>query len=186
MTLLSPPFPRLRVAPRRHDGSPKFSYPVSALELSEKRWVLHGVFGPEVGPHSERLGFYPGDHTIEFYVVGDWANVYAVFSPDGQARGFYCNIGTPPEREGDSVIYTDLDIDLLVRADGSHMVLDEDEYQERADRFGYTAETRARVAATLRELVGRAERRAAPFDGVEARAFFEHARGGASDQAGAI
>ena len=99
----APRFPRLTVAPRRFDGTPKFRYPVDGLELGATRWVVHGVFGPEVGPHSDRLGFYPGDHTIEFYTPGVWSNVYAVLSPAGAPRGFYCNLGMPPTFEGDEI-----------------------------------------------------------------------------------
>jgi hypothetical protein len=175
-------FPRLYVAPRRYDGTPKFRYPVDGLELGDTRWVVHGVFGPEIGPHSARLGFYPGDHTIEFYLATAWSNVYAVLSPAGEPRGYYCNLGTPARREGDEIRYTDLDLDLLVRPDGRYMVMDEDEYQERAARFGYPADMRAQVAAALADLIAAVERAAPPFDGREARAFFERATGRAPER----
>lgn len=177
MSVAGPPFPRLYVAPRRYDGSPKFRYPVDGLELGPIRWVVHGVFGPEIGPHSDRLGFYPADHTIEFYTAGAWSNVYAVFSPTGLARGYYCNLGTPPERARDEITYTDLDLDVLVWPDGRHAVLDEDEYEERAARYAYPPAVRAGVAAALADLIAAVERRAPPFDGAEARAFFELAVG---------
>lgn len=166
------PFPRLTVAPRRYDGSPKFRYPVDGLELGPPRWVVHGRFGPEIGPHSARLGFYPGDHTIETYHAGRWSNVYAVFSPGGELRGYYCNLATPARCEGDEITYVDLDLDLLVRPDGVHLVLDQEEYEERIIRFGYPAELQASVGAALAELVAAIEERAPPFDGAEARAFF--------------
>lgn len=162
---------RVFVAPRRYDGSAKFRYPVDSLESNDRRWVVHGIFGPEIGPHSERLGFFPGDHTIEFYPIDCWWNVYAVFSPTGLLRGYYCNIGQPPYRDGDAIVYVDLDLDLLVRADGSQVVMDEEEYQQRAERFGYSCEVRQRVQAALDELIALATARAAPFDGLEARAL---------------
>jgi hypothetical protein len=173
----APRFPRLVVAPRRYDGSPKFRYPVDGLELSATRWVAHGVFGPEVGPHSDRLGFYPGDHTIEFYTPGVWSNVYAVLSPAGEPRGFYCNLAMPPTLTGDEIAYVDLDLDLLVRPDRSYTVLDEDEYAERAARYGYPPAVRAAVAAALAALIDAVERRQPPFDWAEASAFFDLATG---------
>jgi protein associated with RNAse G/E len=163
------------VTPCRYDGSPKFRYPVDALALDDRRWVVHGVFGPEIGSHSGRLGFYPGDHTIEFYLVETWWNAYAVFSPAGAPRGYYCNIATPPRREADAIVYTDLDLDLLVRPDGSAVVLDRDEYEERAARFGYPADLRRQVDAALAEVTALAERRADLFDGGEAAVFFRRA-----------
>lgn len=166
-------WPRLHVAPLRYDGSRKFRYPVDGLELGERRWVVHGVFGPEIGPHSGRLGFFPGDHTIEFYLPDRWWNVYAVFGPAAERRGYYCNVSTPAQRDGDEIVYTDLDIDLLVRADGSHLIMDEDEYHERAERMGYTAEVRQQVATAVEELVGAASQRLDLFDGVEALAFLD-------------
>jgi hypothetical protein len=171
MTADPPRFPRLYVAPRRYDGTPKFRYPVDGLELGPHRWVVHGVFGPEIGPHSGRLGFYPGDHTIEYYFAGQWSNIYAVLGPDGTRRGFYCNLGMPPERHGDEIRYTDLDLDLLVGPDGAHQVLDEDEYEERAARYGYPPPVRAAVAAALADLIDAVTAGRPPFDGVEAAAF---------------
>lgn len=163
-------FPRLYVAPRRADGAPKYRYPVDRLEAGERRWVVHGVFGPEIGPHSGRLGFYPGDHTIEFYPRDTWSNVYAVLSPAGEVRGYYCNLATPPHQDGDELIYTDLDLDLLVGPTGVHRLLDEEEYRARTARLG--AAVRAEVEAALAALIAAVEARQAPFDGVEARAFF--------------
>jgi hypothetical protein len=170
----------LIVAPRRYDGTLKFSYPVDALDLSPTRWVVHGVFGPEVEPHSQRLGFFPGDHTIEIYTPGRWSNVNAVFGPAGERRGFYCNLATPPERHGDEIRYTDLDLDLLVRADGSQVVLDEDEYAERADRYGYPPGVRAAVATALQDLSDAATAMRPPFDGLEAASFLRLALGPAA------
>jgi hypothetical protein len=175
VTSPSPSWPRLTVAPRRYDGSPKFRYPVDALEAGPRRWVLHGIFGPEIGPHSHRLGFYPGDHTIELYEAEQWFNVYAVFSPTGDLRGYYCNLATPPTQEHDELTYIDLDIDLLVRPDGRYEILDRDEYEERAARLGYPDDLRTRVEQALRELTDLIERRQPPFDGVEARRFFHRA-----------
>jgi protein associated with RNAse G/E len=98
--------------------------------------------------------------------------VYAVLSPAGEARGYYCNLGTPARREGDEIIYTDLDLDLLVGPDGTYRVMDEDEYEERAARYGYPDSVRQQVAGALADLIAAVEQRAAPFDGVEARTLF--------------
>jgi hypothetical protein len=184
MTTSAVGFPRLYVAPRRFDGTPKFRYPVDGLELGATRWVVHGVFGPEIGPHSQRLGFFPGDHTIEYYTAGRWSNVYAVFDPAGEARGFYCNLGTPPERVGDEIVYTDLDLDLLVRPSGEYAVLDQEEYEERAVRYGYPAEVRRVVAAALAALIAAVEQRQPPFDGREPRAFFQRVLAGRAARPG--
>jgi hypothetical protein len=170
-------FPRLYVAPRRYDGTPKFRYPVDALEIGAARWVVHGVFGPEIGPHSARLGFFPGDHTIEFYPAGVWSNVYAVIGPAGERRGYYCNLATPPALAGDEIVYTDLDLDLLVGPDGRRRLLDEDEYEERAARYGYPPAVREQVASALAALTAAAEAGRPPFDGAEAMAFFRLATG---------
>jgi hypothetical protein len=184
MTTGAAGFPRLYVAPRRFDGTPKFRYPVDGLELGATRWVVHGVFGPEIGPHSRRLGFFPGDHTIEYYTAGRWSNVYAVLGPAGEARGFYCNLGTPPARVGDEIVYTDLDLDLLVRPSGEYAVLDQEEYEERAARYGYPAEVRRAVAAALAALIAAVEQRQPPFDGREPRAFFQRVLAGRAARPG--
>jgi protein associated with RNAse G/E len=171
-------FPRLFVAPRRYDGSPKFRYPVDGLTLAADHWVVHGIFGPEIGPHSQRLGFFPGDHTIEFYRADVWWNVYAVFGPEGQRRGYYCNVGTPATRQADEIVYTDLDIDLLVGPTGAYRLMDEDEYAERAARLGYSDELRGNVQRAVDQLVAAAAAGADLFDGRAARDYFERMQSG--------
>jgi hypothetical protein len=168
-------FPWL-VALRRFDGSP-FRYPVDGLQVGVAGWVVHGVFGPEIGPHSGRLGFYPGDHTIEYYLAGRWSNINAVLGPAGEARGYYCNLATPSALVSDEIVYTDLDLDLLVQPSGTYTLLDEAEYEERAARYGYPPEVRAAVAAALADLIAAVERREPPFDGVEPAAFLRVVRG---------
>ena len=59
---------------------------------------------------------------------------------DHPAHPLYINIGTIPEWHGDRVTQVDLDLDVVRRADGSVSVLDEDEFAEHSERFGYPPE----------------------------------------------
>ena len=60
--------------------------------------------------------------------------------------------------------YVDLDIDVLVGSDGQYSILDVEEFEENAERFNLSAESRANAAAGLDELIKLISDRKFPFD----------------------
>jgi protein associated with RNAse G/E len=57
-----------------------------------------------------------------------------------------------------------LDIDILVQPDWSFQVLDLEEFEANALRFGYPDDLRQKVNATVDELISRIESRQFPFN----------------------
>lgn len=73
--------------------------------------------------------FEPGDYLYEHFYTERWYNVYELRSPDGQLKGWYCNITRPAVFAEDVIESEDLDIDLYVSPDRrTIVVLDEEEY----------------------------------------------------------
>lgn len=81
-----------------------------------------------------------GGTVLRHYAFGhDWFKVNVTFDPEGTlvetppgpdhpAFAFNCDIATPMHREGDTILATDLFIDVLVRRDGrTYHVKDEDD-----------------------------------------------------------
>lgn len=64
--------------------------------------------------------------TIAHYWMDRPYNVYH-WLVDGRTLAYYCNVAEPTEISESLVAYTDLVVDVLIRPDGSHLVLDEDE-----------------------------------------------------------
>lgn len=69
----------------------------------------------------------PGTFTIAYYYLDQPYNLYHWVTPDGQSLGYYFNMVKDVYKEGNRLSYTDLILDIFVRNDGSHTLLDADE-----------------------------------------------------------
>jgi len=98
----------------------------------------------------------PGAPVVWFTFRGLWHDVGRFHLRDGTFTGFYANVLTPVEMEGDRWRTTDLCLDVWMDAEGGVELLDEDELAE-AERHGWaTAETAARARGEAAALVERA------------------------------
>jgi uncharacterized protein len=119
----------------------------------------------EVDVEHELLGqIRGGTRTIEYYWLGRWYNIFRFLSEDGGTRLFYCNVNMPPKLEGDRLTYVDLDIDMLVQPDLSYEVLDLDEFEINAVRYGYPPQVREQAQEAVNELTSMITSRQFPFD----------------------
>jgi L-amino acid N-acyltransferase YncA len=77
------------------------------------------------------LVFEKGSELREFFSPRHPFNVFGVYAPDGDFRGWYGNVTWPAraEREGETLIlaWPDLVLDLVMLPDGSTIMLDDDE-----------------------------------------------------------
>ena len=153
----------VRVDSLKFDGRLHRSWPARLVRRDAALLVLEGAFETEV--RHALLGTIPaGTLSTEFYWTDRWHSVFRFRDPSGALRCYYCNVNRPAEF-GDGVLsFVDLDIDVLVAPDLSYTVLDEDEFEAHAARFGYDETLRARVREALAELLRMIETRAFPFD----------------------
>ncbi len=69
------------------------------------------------------------DPFYEIYFRDRWYNIFEIYDrDDGRLKGWYCNVTYPARIRRWDVTYRDLALDLLVFADGTRKVLDEDEF----------------------------------------------------------
>lgn len=80
--------------------------------------------------HHCRIYFWPGRrHTLlEFY------------EPDGRLRELYADISGPIEVVGDEIHFVDHELDVSMMAGEQPRIIDQDEFAEAAERYGYTDE----------------------------------------------
>ena len=124
--------------------------------------VLHAKFDVDVS--HEILGeIKKRTRTVEYYWLNRWYNVFCFLNKDGSTRLWYCNINTPPEFKDRVLTYVDLDIDIVVRADFSFQVLDMDEFETNARRYGYSDEEKRKAQKAVDELISMIETRQFPF-----------------------
>ena len=125
----------------------------------EARWVM-----PRVEVNG--LVFEPGDTLVEYFSPEHWFNAFRVIAPDGTVRGIYGNVTRPIDVSLDSggvvVTWHDLYLDVLLLADGSIHLCDEDELEdsgiEETDANLYRL-----ITDTAQAFIGLATERAFPF-----------------------
>ncbi len=105
-----------------------------------------------------------GTVSLEYYWLDRWYNIFRFINPDGELRNYYCNVNMPPTLDGEVLSYIDLDIDVLVEPDFSYKVLDQDEFEENAERYNYPEHVRRNARQAVTELIELIEDRKFPFN----------------------
>ena len=147
----------------KYDGSEHRSWRALLVKKEGSLIVLDAEFDEEI--RHDLLGtIAKGTNSLEYYWLDRWYNVFRFAEPDGQLRNFYCNINVPPDFSGQVLTYVDLDIDILVAPDRSYRILDRDDFERNAIRYGYSSAVRRNVTEALAELIDLIEARAFPFD----------------------
>lgn len=117
--------------------------------------------------HLTRGWSRPRNRLCDLYFWRDrWYNVYVNFTPQGVFTHFYCNIGLPPQISGTTVSFVDLDLDVVMRADGSVEVLDTDEFKQHTAEFGYPPDVQHRAREAVLDVLVHWRARRPPFDRV--------------------
>jgi protein associated with RNAse G/E len=146
----------------KYDGVEHRRWAATLLRQEDSLLVLDAKFEEEV--RHDLLGTIElGTLSLEYYWLDRWYNVFRFSDPSGKLRNYYCNVNVPPKFDGTILSYVDLDIDILVAADLSYRVLDLEEFEENAVRFGYSDEIRQNAQSALSELETLIERHRFPF-----------------------
>jgi uncharacterized protein len=113
----------------RPDGTEGTRYPGTVLPGRPGWLVAHAVWGRDrldLG----YLVFEPEDYFIEYFALHDPFNVFALYSDQGELKGWYCNVTHPTRVASNEVAWHDLYLDVIVYPDGQLLLLDEDELAE--------------------------------------------------------
>ena len=140
-------------------GEEKIRYPARLFSRLENGVVLEAYWD-----HGSRdLGyttFEPGDHFIEYFYSDRWFNIFAISTPTGLRKGWYCNVAAPARIGAEQVEQIDLLLDVWVGLDGLPLILDEDEFA--ADNT-ITVEQRQAALQGLQDLLSLITARHEPF-----------------------
>lgn len=150
----------VRVA--KYDGAEHRRWPALLAEQTGSLLVLDAVFEEDI--EHDLLGkVASGTISIEYYWLDRWYNVFRFSQPNGELRSYYCNVNIPPEFDGQTLKYVDLDIDILVEPDLTYQVVDLKDFELNAQRYNYSAQVQTNAAQALTELIDLIESRAFPF-----------------------
>ncbi len=148
---------------RKFDGKIHRSWKAEFIEQNQSLLTFVGEFEKEV-KHTHLGVIRRKTVSYEFYWLDRWLNIFRFHEPEGELRNFYCNVNMPPTFVNGVLDYVDLDIDVLVWKDFSHQILDIDEFEENAVKFGYPPEICDAANKSLEELLAMIKTRAFPFD----------------------
>jgi protein associated with RNAse G/E len=154
---------KITVRACKYDGVEHRRWPATILRQEGSLLVLDAKFDQEI--QHDLLGtIAAGTTSIEYYWLDRWYNVFRFTDPQGNLTNHYCNINVPPTFDGQLLSYVDLDTDILVQPDYSYQILDLEEFEENALRYGYSSEVRLNAERALSELITLIESRAFPFN----------------------
>ncbi|HKG78136.1 MAG TPA: DUF402 domain-containing protein [Pyrinomonadaceae bacterium] len=147
----------------KYDMGEHRRWPARIATMEGPLLVLDAVFEEEI--QHDLLGtISSGTISTEYYWLDRWYNVFRFSDPDRTLKSFYCNVNTPPLFDGRVLSYIDLDIDVLVAPDLTYKILDVDDFEENAKRYGYPDDIQASARTALAELTRLIEARSFPFN----------------------
>jgi protein associated with RNAse G/E len=152
----------IQVRAYKYDGSAHRSWPAQVLRQEGSLIVLDAKF-PEEVVHDLLGTIASGTHSLEYYWLDRWYNVFRFAQPNGELRNYYCNVNVPPTFDGETLSYVDLDLDILVEPDLSYQILDVEDFDRNAKLYGYSDEVQSKARQAVDELVTLIETREFPF-----------------------
>jgi protein associated with RNAse G/E len=128
------------------------TWPAELIRQEGSLIVLDAKF-PEEIIHDLLGTIASGTHSLEYYWLDRWYNIFRFAQPDGKLRNYYCNVNVPATFDGETLSYVDLDLDVLVAPDFSYRVLDIEDFERNAKCYGYPTEIHDKARQALDELV---------------------------------
>lgn len=154
---------QVRINSRKYDGSIRKTWKCKLTGRDDTLLVFVGIFDEDI-THPGLGDIIRGTVSYEYYWLDRWYNVFRFHEPDGSFRNYYCNINMPPTFADGVLDYVDLDIDVIVGKSFDYEVVDRDDFETNAAKYGYPTRVRSRAEQTLAELIEQIENRRFPFD----------------------
>jgi protein associated with RNAse G/E len=155
----------VHVRATNYDGSPHWEHPAFLVKQSDALLITRTASGLEIA--TERGAWNSPFDTRGHYWPDRWFNVIRLEQPGRGLTGFYCNIATPVQFDGENLRYVDLQLDVRVfvsEAEWSYTLLDADEFEAARQRYAYPDDLIVRCRRAVDEIVGLIEARAFPFE----------------------
>jgi protein associated with RNAse G/E len=155
----------IRVRASNYDGTPHWEHPALLVSESDDLLVTQTVSGLEIA--TERGPWNSPYNTRGHNWPHRWFNVIRLEEPGRGLAGFYCNIATPVEFDGESLRYVDLQLDVRVfvsEAEWTYTVLDADEFEEARRRYAYPDDLVVRCRQAVDAVINLVEARQFPFE----------------------
>ncbi len=156
--------PTWQVLALKYDGRPHYTWPAVLLEDDGEQLRFRSVIGGLLIHYTR--GFQEATRRPSELIFWRerWYNVFKNLHDDGSVRNFYCNVAMPISLEDHTIKFVDLDLDVQIFPDGSHRLLDRDEFELHSVQFGYPDWLQKRAEQAVVEILALFEAREGPFD----------------------
>jgi predicted RNA-binding protein associated with RNAse of E/G family len=152
--------PQFEVILLRFDGRIRESYRATLDSRSDEIMVLTATASE--GLEMNDFTIAKGDQIHQYFLFDEWFYIQEYRDSQGRLKGWYCNIGTPPEVKGSTVTSRDLILDIFVDKTRSITVLDEDDLRKIQNLM--TASTIEKVEQARDRIFQMVKNRKPPFD----------------------
>ena len=152
----------VRVVSTKYDGSPRDTYEGQLIDSGRGVVRLSVSAGTPTWWAKAQKWVDSVDDSIEIYFEDRWYNLWH-FAPNDRNM-WYCNIAMPPTFDRETLRWVDLDIDVRCQADGSLVVLDEDEFEQNRIEMGYPGDVVEAALAARDDVLSLAGQGLFPFD----------------------
>lgn len=164
---MEPASTQIEVRAYKYDGLLHRTWAAELIRQKGPLIVLDAKFSEEVS-HDLLGTIASGTHSLEYYWLDRWYNIFRFAQSDGTLRNYYCNVNVPATLVGNVLSYVDLDLDILVAPDFSYRILDVEDFERNARDYSYTPEVQVNALRALDELAGMIEKRSFPFTDCDA------------------
>ena len=144
----------------KYDGSPRDEWPAQLIQVQGTQLCIHVPAGVEEIVQGYRRQIIT-DSYHGLYWTDRWYNVWRLDRTEGVR--FYANVAMPCQFDGHILRWVDLDLDIVQYTDGSTVLKDQQEFEERSLRLAYPREVIDRALAVRDELLDLANAGAFPF-----------------------
>lgn len=158
----------IRVVSRKYDGTLRDCYEAYLYAETDESIQLFYLPGLQYWHARRQTWLEAQDGVIEIYLKRKWYNVVHIGEQISNTNLMYINIALPATLQDGVLEWTDLDLDYRVHMDNSVERLDQDEFDENAQRLGYPADLIAQAYLACREVEAGLAQRAFPFDYAQA------------------
>lgn len=149
----------------KYPNVPHYNWDVELLEEAPGHVICMGRPGRKLAHHTKQKVFNIHNYSVEFYSFEDWFTVSADIE-DGLIQQYYCNVSMPAVRDGNTISFIDLDLDLVQRSlNRPWEVVDVDEFQTNRVKYGYPSSLIGEAEQKLNDLQIRVREGQFPFDG---------------------
>ena len=122
------------------------------VAVTDHTWVVE----------SDNRRWLTKEPAICFFYDNKWFNVISMIRKAGIY--YYCNIASPSIYDGEAIKNIDYDLDVKVFPDGSHIVLDKNEFEYHSNIMNYPEDIKKICVETKDELIKMIENQEKPFD----------------------